>query len=124
VARISTLAVNASRAGTPDYAIPASFSLREHAQSRQAWELGDGDAFEAVVEFRGTSGAVVAAAALGRADETSAVLRRFDVRRADSFARWLFSFAGDAIPVSPRALVDEYAGLATRTRALYAREAT
>jgi proteasome accessory factor B len=120
VSRIAELAVNAARSGTPDYAIQPSFSLREHAHSRQAWELGDGDAFEAVVEFRGTSGAVVAAAALGRPDDATPALRRFGVRRADSFARWLFSFGGDAVPVSPRSLVDEYAALAARTRELYA----
>lgn len=120
VSRIQGLKVNAGKKGTADYDIPASFSLKEHAQSRQAWEIGDGDSFEAVVEFTGDSGAVVAAAALGRPDEASASLRRFRVRRSDSFARWLFSFAGDAIPVSPQALVNEYAALVERTRALYA----
>jgi hypothetical protein len=44
------------------------------------------------------------------------------VRRADSFARWLFSFAGDAMPVSPAALVDEYASLVERTRMVYGNE--
>jgi proteasome accessory factor B len=119
VSRIDALHVNGARAGTADYDIPGSFSLRAHAQSRQAWEIGDGDAFEAVVEFTGDSGAVVAAAALGRADDASPSLRRFEVRRADSFARWLFSFAGDAMPVSPAALVDEYASLLERTRTIY-----
>lgn len=120
VSRIDALKVNGAKAGTADYEIPRSFSLREHAQSRQAWEIGDGDAFEAVVEFTGDTGAVVAAAALGRPDDSSASLRRFKVRRADSFARWLFSFAGDATPVSPAALVDEYASLVERTRTIYA----
>jgi hypothetical protein len=120
VSRIDGLKVNKQREGSPDYEIPAGFSLREHARSRQAWEIGDGDVFEAVVEFGGESGAVRAAAALGRADETSPALRRFDVRRADSFARWLLAFAGEARPISPPALVDEYRALAGRTRALYA----
>ena len=120
VSRIGTLKVNRQREGSADYAIPADFSLREHARSRQAWEIGDGDMFEAVVEFRGESGAVRAAAALGRADDASPTLRRFDVRRADSFARWLLAFAGEARPVSPTSLVDEYRALAERTRALYA----
>jgi predicted DNA-binding transcriptional regulator YafY len=120
VSRVESLTVNGARAGSADYDIPPSFSLKEHAQSRQAWEIGDGDVFEAIVEFTGDSGAVVAAAALGRADASSARLRCFTVRRADSFARWLFSFAGDAKPVAPAALVDEYERLAERTRALYA----
>jgi proteasome accessory factor B len=120
VSRIADLEVGRAKPGTPDYEIPAGFALRDHAQSRQAWELGDGDAFEAIVDFRGATGAALAAAALGRADERSTSLRRFDVRRADSFARWLFSFGGDAVPVAPRALVDEYAALLARTRAVYA----
>lgn len=120
VSRIDALKVNATKAGTPDYEIPRTFSLRTHAQSRQAWEIGDGDALEAVVEFTGDSGAVIAAAALGRPDSSSASLRRFTVRRTDSFARWLFSFAGDAMPVSPAALVNEYASLVERTRTIYA----
>ena len=119
VSRMEDLKVNAARPGTPDFEIPAGFSLREHARSRQAWEIGDGDLFEAVVEFRGESGAVRAAAALGRPDEASPSLRRFEVRRADSFARWLLAFAGEARPVSPPSLVDEYRALAERTRALY-----
>lgn len=120
VSRISGLKVNRQREGSADYDIPADFSLREHARSRQAWEIGDGDVFEAVVEFRGESGAVRAAAALGSADETSPAVRRFDVRRTDSFARWLLAFAGDARPLSPPSLVDEYRALVERTRAMYA----
>lgn len=120
VSRVEGLEVNRARSGTPDYEIPTSFSLRDHAASRQAWELGDGDAIDAVVEFTGRSGAVIAAAALGEADPTAPSLRRFRVRRADSFARWLLSFAGEAAPVSPPALVSEFASLVERTRQVYA----
>lgn len=119
VSRMDAVKVSGAKPGTADYEIPTDFSLREHAQSRQAWEIGDGDTFEAVVDFTGASGAVVAAAALGRPDETSVRLRRFKVRRTDSFARWLFSFAGGATPVSPPALVSEYASLIERTRTVY-----
>jgi proteasome accessory factor B len=120
VSRIESLDVNKARSGTPDYSIPTAFSLREHARSRQAWEIGDGDVVEAVVRFTGDSGAVIAAAALGEPDAASPSLRRFTVRRADSFARWLVSFAGDAIPVSPPSIVTEYETLVERTRAVYA----
>jgi len=120
VSRIEALRANASRTGTPDYAIPPDFSLREHAASRHAWEIGDGDAFEAVVEFTGASGAATAAAALGQPDSSAPSLRRFRVRRADSFARWLLSFAGEAVPVAPVPLVTEYAALVERTRRVYA----
>jgi proteasome accessory factor B len=119
VSRMSEARVNTAKPGTSDYDIPSDFSLREHARSRQAWEIGDGDAFEAVVEFRGDTGAVMAARALGRPDGTSAQLRRFDVRRADSFARWLLSFAGDAVPITPPALVNEYSALIVRTLEVY-----
>lgn len=119
VSRVQSLVVNKMRELSPDYEIPASFSLKEHARSRQAWEIGDGDAFEAVVEFTGDTGAVMAAAALGAPDVSSSSLRRFQVRRADTFARWLFSFAGDARPVAPPSLINEYAALLERTREVY-----
>ncbi len=47
-------------------------------------------------------------------------MRRFQVRRIDSFARWLLSFAGDLEPVSPAQVVDEYAGLVRETLAHHA----
>jgi predicted DNA-binding transcriptional regulator YafY len=120
VSRVRGLRVNTSRALSADYEIPASFSLREHAASRQAWEIGDGDAFEAVVEFTGDTGAVRAAAALGEPDASAPSLRRFTVRRADSFARWILSLAGEARPLAPASLVEEYESLVARTRAVYA----
>lgn len=123
VSRISGLKVNEAKKGTPDYEIPSSFSLRAHARSRNAWELGDDQAIEAVVEVRGTSGAARAAAALGLASTGDAAQRTFAVRRVDVFARWLLSFAGELVPVAPAALVDEYRRQVAATRAVYAREA-
>lgn len=119
VSRVADVAVNEGKKGTPDYEIPSEFRLREHARSRQAWELGDDDALEAVVELRGDTGAVVAARALGRPIEGHPERRAFSVRRADAFARWLLSFAGDAVPVAPAAIVDEYRRQVARTRELY-----
>jgi predicted DNA-binding transcriptional regulator YafY len=107
-------------ARTPDYEIPAGFDLQEHARSRQAWELGTGDAVTAVVALLNTSGAAVAAHRLGEAVDGDERLRRFRVRRVDSFARWLLSFAGDLAPVSPAQVVDEYAGLVRETLAHHA----
>lgn len=120
VSRMRSLSVSPKKSETPDYDIPSTFALRDHARSRQAWEIGDGEGFEAVVEFRGDNGAVMAASALGRADDEMPSYRRFDVRRMDSFARWLLAFGGDAVPVEPSALVDEYLALLDRTRAVYA----
>jgi predicted DNA-binding transcriptional regulator YafY len=120
VSRMSAVRVNASQPLTSDYEIPETFSLAAHARSKPAWDIGDNDACQAVVNFRGQGGAVRAAAAMGRADETSASLRHFTVRRIDSFARWLLAFAGEAVPVSPAALVDEFAGLVAATQSVYA----
>ncbi|HEY7860589.1 MAG TPA: WYL domain-containing protein, partial [Gemmatimonadaceae bacterium] len=120
VSRMTDAAVNKLSPGTPDYEIPAGFSLRAHARSRHAWEIGDGDSYEATVEFTGETGAAIAAAALGRQDPASPALRHFHVRRTDSFARWLLTFAGEARPVTPEALVREYDTIVGDTRALYA----
>jgi len=117
VNRISDLSLNPSRPGTPDYAIAATFNLRDHARSRQAWELGAGDAIDAMVHFRVDSGAAAAALRLGEPVAGHPQNRRFRVRRTDAFARWLLSFAGDIVPVSPRELVDEYYGLVRETLA-------
>lgn len=120
VSRIGAVKVNTARAGTSDYEIPQSFNLREHARSRQAWEIGDGDSFDTIVALRGSSGAAMAAAALGRTVPDDDALRQFTVRRADSFARWLLAFGGELVPVSPPEIVREYDILVERTRALYA----
>ena len=118
--RIANPEVNAKRAQSADYEIPATFHLREHAQSRQAWELGDGDAIEAIVEFRNETGAAAAAARLGVPVSGATGRRRFHVRRVDAFVRWLLSFGGDAVPIGPPPLVAAFADLIHRTLALYA----
>ena len=117
VNRITKLSLNSNRPGTPDYEIPTEFSLKEHAGSRHAWELGAGDAIDAVVHFRAKSGAAAAALRLGEQVQGSPDNRRFRVRRSDAFARWLLSFGGDIVPISPRALLDEYHGLVRETLA-------
>jgi predicted DNA-binding transcriptional regulator YafY len=119
LSRIGGAEENPKRPGTPDYEIPATFRLREHARSRQAWELGDGDAMEATVELRRWEGAALAAARLGEPVPDRPDRRRFLLRRRDAFARWLLSFGGDLVPVAPPELVDEYRELARRTLAVY-----
>ena len=119
LSRISAAEENASKPGTRDYEVPAGFRLQEHARSRQAWELGDGDAVEATVELRRADGAALAAGRLGDPVAGHPDRRRFLVRRRDAFARWLLSFAGDVVPLAPPELVDEYAGLLRRTLAVY-----
>jgi proteasome accessory factor B len=118
--RIHNPAVNTARQQSPDYSIPRDFSLREHARSKQAWELGDGNAEDALVDFNARTGAARAASQLGVAVEGAADRRKFTVRRIDAFARWLLSFAGEAVPVAPPALVNEFERRAHETRDIYA----
>jgi predicted DNA-binding transcriptional regulator YafY len=119
VSRMRDVAVNARRAGSPDYDIPRSFNLREHGRARHAWELGGSEGTDAVVEFCGTSGAAVAGAELGTVVEGARGQRRFRVRRMDTFSRWILSFAGEAVPVSPPQLVRLYRKQIRATYALY-----
>lgn len=108
-----------NRLATRDYGIPPDFDLRAHARTRQPWELGDGEEIEAVVELRRDTGAVMAAGQLGAPVADSVNRRSFRVRRVDAFARWLLSFAGGAVPVSPPAAVEEYRRQLTATAAIY-----
>jgi predicted DNA-binding transcriptional regulator YafY len=108
VSRLSHVDVNAARSQSADYEIPADFNLREHARLKKAWELGDGAGEDAVVDFRNPTGAAKAAARLGVAIEGGSDRRKFTIRRVDSFARWLLSFGGEAVPVSPPVLVSEF----------------
>jgi proteasome accessory factor B len=119
VSRIEHVTINPAKAQSADYEIPASFDLRQHARSRQAWELGDGEAEDAVVEFRDADGAVRAASQLGEPIEGSPACRRFRVRRLDTFARWLLSFGGDARPLAPPALVRQFRESASATARRY-----
>lgn len=120
VSRMSGVEVSTARTQTPDFEVPSTFNLREHARSRHAWELGENDGMVAVVEFRGTSGATQTAARLGEPVEGHERRRRFQVSRRDAFARWLLSFAGDAVPVEPASLVEDYQALARQTLAHHA----
>jgi proteasome accessory factor B len=118
VSRMSEIGVNSKQPQSHDYTIPGDFRLSDHAVDRRAWEIGDGDAREMIVEFRGDSGATAAAVKLGRAGSAPRV-RAFSVRRMDTFCRWLLSFAGEAVPVSPPELVDEFRALVRATLAAY-----
>jgi proteasome accessory factor B len=120
VSRMSDLTLNAAQPGTPDYAIPGSFRLREHARSRHAWELGDGDAVEVTVAFRTDVGVAASAARLGAPVPGQAEQRSFQVRRLDAFVRWLLSLGLAARPVAPAALIEEYRRQAEATLAVYA----
>jgi len=119
LSRMSGVRRNTARESTPDYDVPPGFRLREHARSRQAWELGDGDAREVDVRFVRDTGAAAAAARLGAPVEGAPDRRRFTVRRQDAFVRWLLAFAGDARPVAPADVVAEFDAQLRATLALY-----
>ena len=119
LSRMASVKPNRARAQSADYDIPATFSLEGHARSPDAWHLGEDAIIEAVVEFRGSSGAVRQGMKLGAAVRGSPGQRRFQVRRPDTFARWILAFGGDAIPVEPPALVDRFHAIARETLQLY-----
>ncbi len=108
LSRITDPRVNPARAGSPDYEVPAGFRLREHAASRQAWELGDSDAMTVEVALRGETGPAMAARRLGTPVAERPDHRMFTVRRLDAFVRWLLSFAGEATPLAPPLVVEAY----------------
>ncbi|MGI9078673.1 MAG: helix-turn-helix transcriptional regulator [Gemmatimonadaceae bacterium] len=122
VSRIAEVKVNSKRSQSRDYEVPTSFSLREHARSRQAWELGDGAVEDVVVALVRDSGAARAAAQLGEVVEGELRKRRFSVRRSDVFCRWLLSLAGDVRAVSPNSVVERFEQIVAETAAVYAKD--
>ena len=119
VNRISGLEANAKKPQSVDYVIPPEFRLADHARAKDPWELGDAPAEEMIVEIRGESGATQAVHSLGAAVARSPRRRCFQVRRVDSFVRWIMSFAGEVIPVSPPHLVEQYKSVVAATLNIY-----
>ena len=123
LSRMTKLDVNKKKPQTPDYDVPEGFRLREHAKARDAWDLGDAEPLYAEVRFVGTTGAGAAASRIGEELPGQPNLRRFPVRRLDTFARWLLSFGGEARPVSPPELVQLYERGVRDTLLLYSKGA-
>ena len=117
--RMGDPAVNPAGPGTPDYVIPSGFSLKAHATARQAWELGSGDAAEAVVRVTDVTGTALSASRLGRPVEGDPSLRQFRVRRLDAFSRWILGAGGAVLPVSPPELVAEFRSQVVAALSLY-----
>jgi proteasome accessory factor B len=117
VSRISNVRVNTARAQSPDFSLPVGFDLWAHAESRRAWELGDGDAMAVTVHFDASSAYAVAGAELGEPTDDDA--RLFVVRRPEAFVRWLLSFGGAARPIAPASIVAAFNTLAQQTAARY-----
>ncbi len=119
VSRMQNVSKNTKKPQTPDYEVPASFDLAAHARSKESWELGQEEPTEMIVELRGDTGASISLRTLGESVAGSDNRRRFQVRRVDSFVRWIMSFAGDVIPISPPALVEHYRAVLKTTAEVY-----
>jgi proteasome accessory factor C len=102
---------------------PPGFSLTVHADSREAWELGDGEATEVRLSVR----AHVPIATLPRATPVRGAASRdrsqrrvtMRVRRLEPFLRWVLSHGGDVRPVAPRPVVQAFRALVARTLATH-----
>ena len=119
VGRVSDVEVNGAKAQHADYVIPPTFDLRTHALSRQAWELGDAEVLDVLVRFRVASGVTHAAMQLGAPMPGDETLRRFRVRRPDTFALWVLGFAGAAHVESPAEVQAQVRGRAREALAQY-----
>ena len=122
LSRMRDVEMNHDKEKTPDYEIPASFRLAEHARARQNWELGSGDAIEVRVRITSETGSARAARRLGEPVAGRDDLRLFRVRRPDAFCRWLLGAAGDAVPVEPPEVVATWRSLVGRTLDHYRQE--
>lgn len=121
--RMSEVALNTRSPGTPDYEVPATFSLDDYT-GRKAWELGAEaeEGTEATVRFRFPRSLWADRNAHGELieeEEDGAQLRRFVVHRSGPFLRWVLSLAGDARVESPPELRDEFRSLAARVTELH-----
>jgi proteasome accessory factor B len=119
VSRISAVEIERARPRTPDFDVPKSFDITEYARWREAWRIGDGDASRVTVEFMGPTNATAAAAKLGAPVAGSPSQRIFEVRRPETFARWLLCMAGEARPIAPPEFVATWSDLARSTAAVY-----
>lgn len=123
LSRIANVAVNTGRSLSPDFAVPPTFRLREHATSRQAWELGDDDIRVITVEIVGDSVDALAARGLGSAVDDFPLRRQFTARRINAFIRWALSLGGDMRILEPTDVREQFLREASATRALYERAA-
>lgn len=116
VSRINELVVNPRTPGTADFEVPSSFNLRELARAVPPWQLdNDEEPVEVTLQFFASHGTARAARKLGTATRGEGDKVRYQVRRRETFLRWVLGLAGDARPISPPDLVREYEALVART---------
>lgn len=117
--RMEAPAVDGKAGG--EYEIPGDFEVSSYAR-REPWELGDDEPLTCDVRFdfpvslwadRNGHGEPVAERTGG------AAVRRFAVRQAEPFLRWLQSFGGDAVVEAPAEMREAQAAMARETLAVY-----
>ena len=123
VSRMVNVRANATKPQSHDYDIPADFDLAAHARAKEPWELGEEPPEEMLVEVRGNSGIAESVLSLGAPGLGSPRRRCFQVRRADSFVRWLMSFGGEVVPISPPSLCEQFRNVVSATLSAYERDA-
>ena len=119
VSRMERVTANTKKPQSADYEIPSDFHLAELCRDK-------GRGSSATTRLRTWSSRSAATPAPRRPSTHSArrslanpAQRRFHVRRVDSFARWVMSFAGDVVPVSPPRLREQYRAIIAATLAVY-----
>ncbi|MEJ2547113.1 MAG: WYL domain-containing protein [Gemmatimonadota bacterium] len=126
VDRMEEPVVNPRSPRTPDFEIPADFSLASY-RDRAAWELGPSDegSLRALVRFefpislwadRNRMGELV------REEEDGSSVRAFRVQQVDPFLRWILSRRGEARVIDPPELAVRVRDLARATLAVHEAE--
>ncbi len=123
--RMQAVQVNTKSPGSADFDVPSDFDLRAYARSRQAWELGDGATETIDIRFTRHAPDLAQAERIAEVvhDDGIALILRFGVRRRDTFLRWVLAYGGNAVPVSPDAVVQDWNQLLQATFAVHAEAA-
>ncbi|MDT8341258.1 MAG: WYL domain-containing protein [Longimicrobiales bacterium] len=121
--RMGALEVNSARPGSPDFARPEDFSL-EPWRRADPWSLPGDDATPVTVRVRFHFPRSLLAERNGSGELEArepggAQVRRFEVRQADTFLRWLLTQQGEAEPLDPPEVVEAFRGLARQVADLY-----
>ena len=108
---------------SPDYEIPAEFSLDEY-RDRDAWELGSEDdmTLEARVLFEFPTSMWADRNGYGALEEEmpdGSQVRSFQVRQVSPFLRWILSLEGRARIAGPTVLAAGLRSLAREVLAVY-----
>ncbi len=121
--RMEDVTPNAASPNTPDYEIPAGFTVDDF-RGRQAWELGspDEEPLEAHILFHFPRSLWAERNGYGRLvaqRDDGAAVRGFDVQQVSPFLRWILGLGGEAEVVGPAELARELRALALEVAALY-----